>query len=171
MAATDFYEILGVDRNATGEEIQRAYRKLARTYHPDVNKDPAAEKRFQEISEAYDVLSDPSTRRRYDAFGPDFRQVPDHVDPETWARAPAPAVRGRRPPGTRASGSRRAFPMMTSISRICWAGCSDEAGAEGGGRSLAPTRRRSWCCRSRTPTGASGAPSPFRGPASPGPWR
>jgi curved DNA-binding protein len=95
VAATDFYEILGVDRNATGEEIQRAYRKLARTYHPDVNKDPAAEKRFQEISEAYDVLSDSSTRRRYDAFGPDFRQVPDHVDPETWTRATRTGRPGR----------------------------------------------------------------------------
>jgi curved DNA-binding protein len=95
VAATDFYEILGVDRNATGEEIQREYRKLARTYHPDVNKDPAAEKRFQEISEAYDVLSDPSTRRRYDAFGPDFRQVPDHVDPETWAQASRAGRPGR----------------------------------------------------------------------------
>jgi curved DNA-binding protein len=97
VAASDFYEILGVDRSAPAEEIQRAYRKLARTYHPDVNKDPAAEKRFQELSEAYDVLSDPSTRRRYDAFGPDFRQVPDNVDPETWAQATRAGRRGRTP--------------------------------------------------------------------------
>ncbi|GAA3072385.1 J domain-containing protein [Streptosporangium carneum] len=85
----NFYEILGLPRNASQEDIQRAYRKLARANHPDVNKDPAAEDRFKDISEAYSVLSDPKTRRRYDAFGPDFRQVPEDVDPETWARAGA----------------------------------------------------------------------------------
>jgi curved DNA-binding protein len=93
-AGQDFYQILGVPRNATQEEIQRAYRKLARAYHPDVNKDPAAEERFKDISEAYDVLSDPQTRQRYDAFGPDFRQVPDDVDPETWRRARSRAGAG-----------------------------------------------------------------------------
>ena len=91
----DFYEILGVPRTASQDDIQRAYRKLARTYHPDVNSDPAAEERFKEIAEAYNVLSDPATRRRYDAFGPDFRQVPEDVDPETWRRARAGAGAGR----------------------------------------------------------------------------
>ncbi|GIH23867.1 chaperone protein DnaJ 2 [Acrocarpospora phusangensis] len=62
----DFYEILGVSRDASQEEIQRAYRKLARSYHPDVNKDPAAEDRFKQVSEAYQVLSDPERRRAYD---------------------------------------------------------------------------------------------------------
>ena len=57
--AQDFYEVLGVPRDADQSEIQRSYRKLARTHHPDVNKDPSAEARFKEISEAYDVLSDP----------------------------------------------------------------------------------------------------------------
>ncbi|HEV7526824.1 MAG TPA: DnaJ C-terminal domain-containing protein [Acidimicrobiia bacterium] len=86
-AARDFYEALGVARDAKPEEIQRAYRKLARQHHPDVNKAPEAEERFKEISEAYDVLSDPETRRRYDAFGADFRRVPDDVDPDTWRQA------------------------------------------------------------------------------------
>ena len=95
MAGRDFYEILGVPRNASQDEIQRAYRKLARTYHPDVNSDPAAEERFKDISEAYDVLSDPQTRRRYDAFGADFRQVPEDVDPEAWRRSRAGAGAGR----------------------------------------------------------------------------
>lgn len=97
----DHYATLGVSRTASPEEIQRAYRKLARTYHPDVNHDPEAEDRFKEISQAYDVLSDPATRRRYDAFGPDFRQVPEGVDPQTWARGRATSADGgtgrRRP--------------------------------------------------------------------------
>jgi curved DNA-binding protein len=93
-AGDDFYQILGVPRDASQDDIQRAYRKLARTYHPDVNHDPGAEDRFKEASEAYDVLSDPQTRRRYDAFGRDFRQVPEDVDPETWRRARAGARAG-----------------------------------------------------------------------------
>jgi curved DNA-binding protein len=75
--AGDYYQVLGVSRTASAEELQRAYRKLARQYHPDVNRDPVAEERFKEISEAYSVLSDPDTRRRYDRFGPDFRQIPE----------------------------------------------------------------------------------------------
>src|SRR5258706_9994167 len=100
----DFYEVLGVERDAKPDEIQRAYRKLARTYHPDVNKDPAAEERFKEISEAYDVLSDPETRRRYDAFGEDFRRVPPDVDPETFNRQRAAQASGRSGPEFYGSG-------------------------------------------------------------------
>ena len=95
MARRDFYEVLGVGRDASADDIQSAYRKLARTYHPDVNKDPGAEDRFKEVSEAYDVLSDPEMRRRYDAFGHDFRQVPEGVDPQQWARARAGAGQSR----------------------------------------------------------------------------
>src|SRR3954447_4738346 len=97
--ARDFYEVLGVSKNAEQSEIQRAYRKLARQHHPDVNKDPSAEARFKEISEAYDVLSDPELRKRYDAFGEDFRRVPPDVDPEAWRQARAYAGAGAGGPG------------------------------------------------------------------------
>jgi molecular chaperone DnaJ len=70
MATTrDYYQILGVDRTASAEEIRRAYRRLAKQYHPDVNKEPGAEERFKEINEAYAVLSDDEKRSRYDRFG------------------------------------------------------------------------------------------------------
>lgn len=65
----DYYEVLGVSRDADKEEMKRAYRRLARKYHPDVNKEPGAEERFKEINRAYEVLSEPETRARYDRFG------------------------------------------------------------------------------------------------------
>jgi molecular chaperone DnaJ len=67
--ARDYYEILGVSRDADKEEIKRAYRRLARKYHPDVNKEAGAEERFKEINRAYEVLSEPEVRARYDRFG------------------------------------------------------------------------------------------------------
>lgn len=67
--AGDYYDTLGVSRNADKEDIKRAYRRLARKFHPDVNKDSGAEERFKEISRAYEVLSDPEVKARYDRFG------------------------------------------------------------------------------------------------------
>jgi curved DNA-binding protein len=69
VASEDYYEALGVPRDASAEDIRRAYRSLARQYHPDLNKEPGAEDRFKEISEAYEVLRDPEKRARYDRFG------------------------------------------------------------------------------------------------------
>ena len=65
----DFYQILGVSRDADADTLKRAYRKLARQYHPDVNKEPGAEDKFKEIGKAYEALADPDTRARYDQFG------------------------------------------------------------------------------------------------------
>ncbi|MEM8672556.1 MAG: molecular chaperone DnaJ [Cyanobacteria bacterium P01_G01_bin.67] len=67
--AGDYYQILGVSRDVDKDELKRAYRRLARQYHPDVNKEPGAEEKFKEINRAYEVLSEPETRARYDRFG------------------------------------------------------------------------------------------------------
>ncbi|WP_420313277.1 DnaJ C-terminal domain-containing protein [Streptomyces sp. YS-B37] len=87
--ARDYYEVLGVARTADRDEIQRAYRTLARRYHPDVNKDPQAEERFKEINDAFSVLSDPEQRTRYDRFGEDFRKIPEDWEEQVAAGAGA----------------------------------------------------------------------------------
>lgn len=69
MNKKDYYDVLGVKKDASDEEIKRSFRKLAKQYHPDVNKEPGAEEKFKEIGEAYAVLSDPNKRSQYDQFG------------------------------------------------------------------------------------------------------
>src|SRR5271157_5879544 len=89
----DYYELLGVKKSASAEDIRKAFRKLARKYHPDVNPDKSAEERFKAISEANEVLSDPKKRKIYDQVG----FYSDNIDPataEAYARAGGQAGAG-----------------------------------------------------------------------------
>lgn len=83
----DYYETLGVARNASQDEIRKTYRKLARKFHPDVNKDPGAESKFKEIAEAYEVLGDPQKRGKYDEFGANYRSGDEFRPPPGWEEA------------------------------------------------------------------------------------
>ena len=75
VAYKDYYEILGVSKNASEQEIKSAYRKLAKKYHPDVNKTPGAEQKYKDVNEAYEVLHDPEKRQKYDTLGPDWERA------------------------------------------------------------------------------------------------
>jgi DnaJ-class molecular chaperone len=83
----DYYEVLGVKRDATDEQVRQAYRKLARKYHPDVNPgDKTAENKFKEINEANEVLSDPEKRKRYDLLGANWKDGAEFTPPPGWGR-------------------------------------------------------------------------------------
>jgi len=84
MEFKDYYEIIGVNRDATQGEIKRAYKKLARKYHPDVSKETNAEIKFKELGEAYEVLKDPEKRLAYDQFGTNYKAGQDFNPPPDW---------------------------------------------------------------------------------------
>src|SRR5271166_5616252 len=86
MRYKDYYETLGVGRSAGAEEIKRAYRKLARKYHPDVSKEKNAEARFKEVQEAYEVLKDQERRATYDQLGRNYRSGQQFRPPPDWER-------------------------------------------------------------------------------------
>jgi curved DNA-binding protein len=84
MEYKDYYAIMGVDKNATQDELKRAYRKLARKFHPDVSKEPDAEQKFKELGEAYEVLKDPEKRAAYDQLGTNWQAGQDFHPPPDW---------------------------------------------------------------------------------------
>jgi DnaJ-class molecular chaperone len=112
----DYYGILGVPRNADDKAIKSAYRKLARKYHPDVAKGKEAEERFREVTEAYEVLSDPEKRRRYDTLGPDWQRY------------------AQQAPGGHPGGTRVEYGDLGDFSEFFRTIFGDLAGGRGSGR-------------------------------------
>lgn len=84
MEYKDYYDVLGVDRKATADQIKQSYRRLARKYHPDVSKEPKAEEKFKSLQEAYEVLKDPEKRRAYDELGSHWKEGQDFRPPPGW---------------------------------------------------------------------------------------
>ncbi|KUO59558.1 MAG: cytochrome C biogenesis protein [Alphaproteobacteria bacterium BRH_c36] len=84
MEFKDYYAVLGIDRSATQDEVKRAYRKLARKFHPDVNKEEGAEEKFKEIGEAFEVIGDPEKRAAYDQLGKNWKSGQDFQPPPDW---------------------------------------------------------------------------------------
>jgi curved DNA-binding protein len=101
----DYYQTLEVSRTASQEEISKAFRKLARKYHPDVNKDPSAESKFKQLNEAYEVLKDPEKRARYDQLGENWKAGQDFQAPPGWENIFQQFSQGQQT--QRAQGGRR----------------------------------------------------------------
>ena len=80
----NYYEILGIERSATVEQIRKAHRKLAKKYHPDINKEAGAEQKFKDVNEAYEVLKDPDKRQKYDTLGENWEQGQNFTPPPGW---------------------------------------------------------------------------------------
>jgi len=150
----DYYETLGVSRDANQKQIHAAYRKLARKYHPDINKSSDAEDRFKHIGEAYEVLRDPDKRKRYDALGENWKAGQDFTPPPGWEFFNFGGG-SRSRAGARSGGNGYEFRIFDGFGDSPFSGFSDffetlfgggtggfgSAASSGQGRSRAQTRR------------------------------
>lgn len=132
MEFKDYYQIMGVARDATADDIKRAHRKLARKFHPDVSKEKNAEVRFKELGEAYEVLKDPEKRAAYDQLGANWKAGQDFRPPPEWNAGAEYAGRGFGGGHTGDSGDHSDF--FESLFRQGFATAGKRAGSPGGGR-------------------------------------
>ena len=172
MEYTDYYKVLGVARDAKQAEIKRAYRKLARKYHPDVSEEKDAAAKFKEVGEAYAVLKDPEKRAAYDQLGANWKAGQDFRPPPGWDQGfeygggfdPAVAAVAASIPASSATSSRRCSVAVAAGAALGpVAGDRDRAPSAPG----ATTTTRRSRSTSRTPTPAPPGPSPCAGPSSP----
>jgi len=143
MRFKDYYAVMGVPRSATQDEIKRAYRKLARKFHPDVSKEKDAEARFKELQEANEVLKDPEKRAAYDQLGADWRQGQEFRPPPDWGKGfeftPGHGARGGRAAGPGAGADFSDFFSELFGARSPFSGAHgfESAGRGGAGRGFA----------------------------------
>ena len=133
MRYKDYYQVMGVPRTASQDEIKRAYRKLARKYHPDVSKEKDAEERFKELQEAHEVLRDPEKRAAYDQLGANWQQGQDFRPPPDWGKG----FEFSRGHGAEDVGGFSDFFSQLFGSRSPFGGASRMGGAGRGGRGFA----------------------------------
>ena len=135
MAYIDYYQVLGVDKTASQDDIKKAFRKLARKYHPDLNpNDSSAKDKFQAINEANEVLSDPEKRKKYDEYGEHWKHA-DEFEAQKRARQEASAggfggFGGGSGAGYGIHPMDRNFPVMVAASPISLNLCSETGGVE-----------------------------------------
>ena len=132
MAYIDYYQVLGVDKTASQDDIKKAFRKLARKYHPDLNpNDSSAKDKFQAINEANEVLSDPEKRKKYDEYGEHWKHA-DEFEAQKRARQEAARVQDmvRMVALTGIHPMDRNFPVMVAASPISLNLCSETGGVE-----------------------------------------
>ncbi len=141
MRFKDYYAVMGVPRGATQDEIKRAYRKLARKFHPDVSKEKDAEERFKELQEAYEVLKDAEKRAAYDQLGSDWRQGQEFRPPPDWGKGfeftPGRGERGGRAAGPGADFSDFFSELFGARSPFSGAHGFESPGRGGAGRGFA----------------------------------
>ena len=163
----DLYDLLGVARDADADTIKKAYRRLARQLHPDVNPDPATQERFKEVSRAYEVLSDPQKRAAYDRGGDPFGgaaaasadRVRASRSPTSWTRSSAAAPPGATAPGPRATAAGTPRPGRPDPGR-------DRRWPRRRSASRASSRSTPPCC-ARPATATARHPAASRSPARP----